>query len=212
MSVIKKIVRERVGRFTSRMLSWSEANRARDRAIELSRVCEIGDNVTIGNRAEIHNCHNEPSRIKIGANASIDGYLGLYPQGGRIEIGRRSFVGKGSHIWSACEIVIGDYVLISHNVNIFDNRSHSLSWRERRDEIDHVLPDHTPYAHEHDIRARPLKIEDDVWIGMASSIIGGVTIGRGAIIGAGSVVTKDVPPLSLVVGNPMRIVKTLDDQ
>jgi acetyltransferase-like isoleucine patch superfamily enzyme len=50
-------------------------------------------------------------------------------------------------------------------------------------------------------------IEDEVWIGFGASIIGGVHIGRGAIIGAGTVVTKDVPAKAVVVGNPMRIVK-----
>jgi acetyltransferase-like isoleucine patch superfamily enzyme len=50
----------------------------------------------------------------------------------------------------------------------------------------------------------PIVIEDDVWIGFNATVLKGVTIGRGAIIGASTVVTKDVPPYAIVVGNPQR--------
>ncbi len=54
---------------------------------------------------------------------------------------------------------------------------------------------------------KPVTIEDDVWIGTRVIILPGLTIGRGSILGAGTVVTKDIPPFSVVVGNPGRIVK-----
>ena len=54
---------------------------------------------------------------------------------------------------------------------------------------------------------KPVIIEDDVWIGTRVTILKGVTVGKGAIIGACSVVTKDVPPHSIVVGNPAKVVK-----
>lgn len=53
----------------------------------------------------------------------------------------------------------------------------------------------------------PIVVEDDVWIGINSTILSGVTIGKGAIIGACSVVTKDVPPYSIVAGNPAKVIK-----
>ena len=57
--------------------------------------------------------------------------------------------------------------------------------------------------------ARPIRIGDDVWIGGGAIILAGVTIGDGSVIGAGSVVVHDVPPATVVVGNPARIVRTL---
>jgi maltose O-acetyltransferase len=55
-----------------------------------------------------------------------------------------------------------------------------------------------------DVKSSPIVIEEDVWIGFNSTILKGVTIGKGAIIGAGSMVTKDVPPYAVVVGIPQR--------
>ena len=59
---------------------------------------------------------------------------------------------------------------------------------------------------------RPIVIEDDVWIGRRAIIMGGVTIGKGAVIGAGSVVTKDVPPYCVAAGNPAIVRKNLLDE
>jgi acetyltransferase-like isoleucine patch superfamily enzyme len=65
--------------------------------------------------------------------------------------------------------------------------------------------------HSFDIQSGPIVIEDDVWIGFGASILGSVHVGRGAVIGAGTIVTKDVPAYSLVVGNPMRVVRQIPD-
>ncbi len=60
-----------------------------------------------------------------------------------------------------------------------------------------------------DIKSAPVVIEDHVWIGFNLAILKGVTMGKGAIIGAGSVVTKDVEPFTVVAGNPAKIIKRL---
>ena len=56
----------------------------------------------------------------------------------------------------------------------------------------------------------PIVIGDDVWIGMRVMIFKGVSIGNGAVVAAGSVVTKDVPPMSVVAGNPSQVVKSIE--
>lgn len=58
--------------------------------------------------------------------------------------------------------------------------------------------------------AKPIVIEDDVWVGGRAVVLGGVCIGEGAVVGAGSVVTKDVPPFSIVVGNPARVLRKIE--
>jgi len=57
------------------------------------------------------------------------------------------------------------------------------------------------------IISKGIKIEDDVWIGSNSTVLDGVTIGRGSVIGAGSVVTQDIPPFSVALGVPAKLIK-----
>ncbi len=102
----------------------------------------------------------------------------------------------GTTLVAAERIQIGNRVLVGANSTIVDTDFHPL----------------TPQGRAKDILAgeqAPVVIEDDVFIGMHSLILKGVTIGRGSIIGAGSVVTRDVPPGVIVAGNPARIVRDL---
>ncbi len=125
---------------------------------------------------------------------------------GRFEIGHHCFTGPGSRIWCRRGIQIGSHVLISHLVDIHDSNSHSLDWRIRRTE-GIALFELGSTAPEQDVHAKQVVIEDDVWIGFKSTILKGVTIGRGAVVAAGSVVTKDVPAFTIVAGNPARVVQ-----
>jgi acetyltransferase-like isoleucine patch superfamily enzyme len=132
-----------------------------------------------------------------------------FPMGGSISIGERCFVGEGSRIWSAANIKVGNYVLISHGVNIYDSNTHSTSWQDRRIEINDRLPQISSVNHNFDLKASPIVIEDDVWIGCNALILKGVRIGRGSIIGASAVITRDIPSFSVVVDKPDLIIKSL---
>ena len=94
---------------------------------------------------------------------------------------------------------IGNQVLVGGGVMINDSNHHSLDWRERG----------TPADKTNAVSA-PIKIGDHVFIGARSIIQKGVTIGEKAIIAAGSVVVKDVPPLCIAGGNPAKVVKYLE--
>jgi maltose O-acetyltransferase len=90
-------------------------------------------------------------------------------------------------------------------VNIHDSDSHSLSARERHERFlekvrygSHLVLEKTKCA--------PVFIEDDVWIGFNAIILKGVKLGKGAVVGAGSVITKNVEPFTVVAGNPQRVV------
>ncbi len=103
---------------------------------------------------------------------------------------------SGTVIAAAREIVLGDRVICGVNVTITDADWHGLDPSERRNGVGNAAPVH---------------IEDDVFIGMHSLVLKGVTIGRGSVIGAGSVVSSDIPPGCIAVGNPARVVRTLQD-
>lgn len=116
-----------------------------------------------------------------------------------ISIGNGSSIGDYSHVTCINRISIGNGVRMGKNILISDN-AHGASDLSLLD----TAPNYRPL-----ISKGPIIIEDNVWIGEKSSILPGVHIGYGAIIGAGSVVTKDVPAYSVVAGNPARIVKLL---
>jgi maltose O-acetyltransferase len=114
----------------------------------------------------------------------------------------KTIIGDGVFIGSDCRIDalgglrIGNYCALAADVTVLTVDHHhrdaeSIPWGEAR-------------------LIKPVVIEDYAWVGMNASILPGVTIGEGAIVGLGAVVAKDVPPLAIVVGNPARIVKYRD--
>jgi acetyltransferase-like isoleucine patch superfamily enzyme len=207
----KDAIKLGMGKLVTRLQDYAAQYQDSMRRRHIATICRIDHTVTIGSTTGFLNSRGNPDDITVGASSAVLGELIVFPQGGKIRIGERCFVGKDTRIWSAASISIGNYVLIAHNVNIHDNISHSLFWRERREEIDNILSHSKLYAHSFNLQQQPMVVEDDVWIGFGASIIGGVRIGRGAIVGANTMVTKDVPPFTLVVGNPMRVVRQLSD-
>jgi len=147
-------------------------------------------------------------RIKIGKNCLIKGFLLVYNHGGDLEIGDDCFIGLDSRIWSAKKIKIGDRVLISHCVNIHDSNSHPLSSLDRHKDFVEIFRNGLKSTA--DYNEKSIIIEDDVWIGFNCTILKGVRIGKGAVIGACTLVTDDVPDFAVVTGSPARIIKYTD--
>lgn len=149
--------------------------------------------------------NRDKSSIIIGANTIVNGELMTFKHGGKITIGDYCYIGERSKIWSAENIHIGNRVLIAHNVNIHDQNSHPLDSKERHIDQKHIME--IGFRDDNDLNEKPIKIDDDAWIGFNSVILKGVTIGKGAIVGAGSMVTKDVPDYAVVAGSPSKIIK-----
>ncbi|BAL08967.1 hypothetical protein BJA01nite_13060 [Bradyrhizobium japonicum] len=127
--------------------------------------------------------------------------------GGRITIGEWCYVGVDTRIWSGASIDIGNRVLISHSVNIFDNLSHPIRASERHEQAKQIFT--LGHPRNLSLDDRPIRICDDAWIGACAMVMRGVTIGEGGIVAAGAVVTKDVPAYSIVAGNPATIIREL---
>lgn len=116
-----------------------------------------------------------------------------------LQIGDRVFFNFRCHIGVVNSVTIGDDVLIGSNVLIID---HAHGYNNSRD-IETRAADRFLYS------KGPIVIENNVWIGENVCILAGVTIGKNSVIGANTVVTKDVLPNCIVVGNPMRIIREL---
>jgi acetyltransferase-like isoleucine patch superfamily enzyme len=167
----------------------------------------IGANTRFEKMGKIFNFLNDKSKVVLGDNCLIHGELLIYGHGGKIKIGDFVFLGEGSKIWSSLNIEIGNNVLISHNVNIHDNNSHPLNTDLRREQMQHILTNGLPDT-SFDTNEAAIIIEDDVWIGYNAAIFKGVRVGKGSIIAAGTYVFKDVPPYSVVMGNPGVVVRS----
>jgi acetyltransferase-like isoleucine patch superfamily enzyme len=106
------------------------------------------------------------------------------------------------HIASGENIIIGNNVLIASKVFISDLNHGNYKGKEQNSPL--ITPNNR------NLWTNPIIIKDNVWIGEGACILSGVTIGYGSIIGAMSVVTKDIPDYSIAVGNPARVVKSYD--
>ncbi|WP_052185124.1 acyltransferase [Methylotenera versatilis] len=149
----------------------------------------------------------------IGEGSLIGGLLICERETSEIHIGKKTFISGGSQIVSANKVIIGSNVLIARDVVIQDGNSHSINYEDRRVDVDFAIERlfGKPRGDKNwgAIKTKEIVIDDDVWIGMRSIILKGVTIGKRSIVAAGSVVTKDVPADVIVGGNPAVIVKHL---
>ncbi|MBB5057285.1 acetyltransferase-like isoleucine patch superfamily enzyme [Granulicella aggregans] len=170
--------------------------------------CIIGEGARLYPSSRVENNQGRPSAIVIAARSQVLGHLVVMGHGGSIRIGSSCFIGEQTRIWSADSIVIGNRVLISHNVNIHDHNSHSWSAQRRHMHFNQIFSAGHPKELK-DVPSSPIIIEDDAWIGFNATILKGVKIGTGAIVGAASVVTKDVAPYTVVAGNPAKVMREI---
>ena len=158
--------------------------------------------------ARVINLQNNSNSIRIAAKSYIRSELLVYGFGGEIEIGTNTYIGENTKIWSGKRILIGDHVLISHNVNIIDTNSHEVDFLERAERFREIV-EKGHWKEQKNIICEAIVIEDYAWINFNVSILKGVRIGRGAIVAAGAVVTKDVEAFTIVAGNPAKFVKNI---
>ena len=147
-------------------------------------------------------------QLEVGPFSYIDGEIFLMTPDARCTIGQHCFLGMESRLWVQRRITIGNFVLIAPRVDIFDNDSHPLDATARREDAIDQFERKRAMSYNH-VAAADVVIDDDVWIGTKSTIMKGVHLGRGAVVAAASVVTRDVPPFTLVGGNPAREIRQL---
>lgn len=173
---------------------------------EFKRNSIYGDDLSV--QYTSHCFSDNKGDVVIGNHCDIKGTLRSY-EGGKIVIGDNFYFGYSSYIGAMDCVTIGNEVIISSNVRIFDNNNHptSPSLRSQMSRSD-FYGDLWQWKHS---AHKPVVIEDNVWIGEYSAVLKGVTIGKGSIVASHSIVTKDVPPYSIVAGNPARVVKKIEE-
>jgi len=154
-------------------------------------------NITFGNNVQVIGIRN----VSIGEGSCIadDVWLNICfrDEKIRMNIGKCVLIGRRSTISTAGYLEIGDYTTLAPNVYVSD--------------ADHDYKDiNIPIMAKGVTMNRCVRIEENCWLGLNSVVSGNLIIGRGSIVGANSVVLKDVPPFSVVVGNPAHIVKMYD--
>ena len=151
---------------------------------------------------EINNKYNSPQELRklmsLLIGQELDEGFGLFPPfysdcGRNIHIEKNVFINSGCHFQDQGGIYIGENSLIGHNV-ILATLNHEMD----------------PYNRA-DLHPKPIYIGKRVWIGSGSIILPGITIGDNSVIGAGSVVTKNVPKNAIVAGNPAKFIKNIDE-
>jgi acetyltransferase-like isoleucine patch superfamily enzyme len=171
----------------------------------------LPSNVQIGNNTVITADYafkrfrsKQPDALRIGSHATMDGVHFAVGESGRISIGDYCYF-TNAVLLCELELRIGNYVVIGWNATIADTDFHPLSPAERIADALACSPLGRGRPRP-EIARDPVVIEDDVWIGPNATILKGVRIGAGAWIEAGSLVTREVPPHSRVLGNPAQIV------
>jgi acetyltransferase-like isoleucine patch superfamily enzyme len=167
--------------------------------IRQPKYLQVGRNFVAQDHCEI-NCLSQKG-ISFGDKVTVGSYALIRPTnlyGGEpgvgLKVGNQSSIGPYSYIGCSGYIEIGNNVMMSPRVSIYSEN--------------HVFSNTSIPMIEQGVKRSFVKIEDDCWIAANAVILAGVTIGRGAVVAAGSVVTKDVPPYSIVAGNPAKVIKS----
>lgn len=155
------------------------------------RNCKVGEFVTVRGNLRIEG----PGNIVIGNHCRIWSHMGttqLYAgRGATLVLGDNTFVNTNSIISASHNIVIGKNCQIANQVIIMDGDFHGVDDRDGSSKTQSII------------------IEDDVWLATRSMVLKGVRIGKGATVAAGAVVTKDVPPYTLVGGVPAKAIRKI---
>lgn len=151
------------------------------------------------------------SNCIINANFIFETEKGIITIGKNVHIGAATFICRN-------KIEIHNDVTMAWGITIYDHNSHSIFWEERKNDNIQCFEDYTEFNGNNvfnkdwtNVVSKPIVISSKVWIGFDVTILKGVIIGEGAVVGAKSVVTKDVEAWTVVAGNPAKIVKYLPE-
>ena len=151
----------------------------------------VGDNITIHSNVRLQSLQKSP--IHISNNVQIYDHSVIQSLGGEVVIGNNVIIGKYTTIQAQSSVTIEDDVLLASKIQFITNT--------------HVYENpNTPIKYQNNI-SKPIVVKKGAWIGINCTILSGVTIGTNSVVGAGSVVNRDIPDYCIVAGAPARIIK-----
>ena len=185
--------------FKQSLASAKLAYRGEGAEIEPSSTFHFADNIRIGARARVSrnailraNTQHKPG-IEIGDETLVLESVLINCNEGHVKVGSHAWLGPFCLIYGNGGVDIGNNVLIATHSSI-----NTVSHHAGRTDV--AINDQGIYTD-------PVVIEDDVWLGLNVTVLQGVRIGKGSIIGAGAVVNKDIPPYSIAVGTPAKVIR-----
>lgn len=182
--------------------------------VELCSDSHYSENFYIDLR---HPVQRKDKYLTIGKHCLIGGNFIFETPTGRITVGDRCHIGGGMFI-SRESITIGNDVTMAWDVTLYDHNSHSIFWEERKNDTEQEYKDFIGTGNECKnkdwsvVKSAPIVIKDKAWLGFGVTVLKGVTIGEGAVIGAKSVVTHDIPDWTVAAGNPAVVVKKIEHE
>ncbi|WP_095514188.1 DapH/DapD/GlmU-related protein [Rubrivirga sp. SAORIC476] len=176
--------RRDLGRLVRGGLRWLNAQ------VRLRR-CRLGRRVTVWGNPHV----TATGEIALGDRVTVHSFLSRVQlsagPGARLTVGDDTYINNGSVLSARRSVTVGARCQVATGVILMDADFHAVG--------DLDAPG----------KAAPIVIEDDVWLATRAVVLKGVTVGRGAVVAAGAVVTKDVPPYTLVAGVPARPIRSL---
>jgi acetyltransferase-like isoleucine patch superfamily enzyme len=176
-----------------------------DRSDQLPANVKIGEGSVFKGPNSFRRFHSEQQvGLIVGRDCTLDGCQFSVGKSGRIAIGDQCYL---TNVILMCEseIRVGNRVMIGWNTALADSDFHPIDPALRIKDAMHLSPAQAP-ATRPPIETKPIVIEDEVWIGPMVTILKGVTIGAGAFIEPGSMITRDVPAATRVGGNPAVVI------
>lgn len=167
---------------------------------------KLGINSDINGKIDIR---VDGGEVIIGSDSLIEGMIATETKSSRVYIGNNVFIGGGSIIDAVTSINIEDDVLISYQCIIQDSDNHNLAYSLRKN--DTADWKNRRYHNWELTPKKPVRISKGAWIGARAIILKGVTVGIGSVVGAGSVVTKDVADWTIVAGNPAKLIREIPE-
>jgi acetyltransferase-like isoleucine patch superfamily enzyme len=180
----------------------------------ISEFIEVHSSADIGACSlEVRKPIRHKKYLKIGQGSIVQSRFVFEKETGEVTIGDNTFVGGGLFV-CIDRITVGNDVLISWGCTFIDNDAHALQWELRRNDVKEWKRGLAEgklghYKNWEAIKSAEIKIEDKVWIGFNCIILKGISIGEGAVVGAGSVVASNIPAYTVVAGNPARVIRNL---
>nr|WP_317899504.1 acyltransferase [Aurantibacillus circumpalustris] len=200
--------------FLTKLVLFLQNKNEKHREKANAKFVRVGKNSKLENlKIEVRHPERIEPLIEIGEESIVMGRIVLETKTAKVKIGNNSFVGDCLLV-CADNISIGSDVMFSWGCTIIDTDAHSLNWDDRKKDVKDwkkgIEENQTgKYKDWSKVISKKIVVEDKAWIGFNVIILKGVTIGEGAVVAAGSVVTKNVMPYTLVGGNPAVEIKKL---